>query len=137
MDAVDRLAGVTVLLVEDSYDTRESLRILLKQNGAAVVAVPSAKDAWAQFTVAPPDVVLCDLALPDEDGFSLLSKMRALAPEQGGRVPAAAVSAYATPEFRERATAAGFAAFLPKPVDFDRLVTVVRQLVEADPSRGG
>jgi signal transduction histidine kinase len=122
------LAGVRVLVVEDEDDTRDLLAISLEQCGAEVTAVSSAADALASLDQRPPDVLVSDLAMPDEDGFSMIRKIRAREPGKGGNVPAAALTAYARTEDRVRALAAGFQRHLPKPIDPSDLIAAVASL---------
>ena len=127
-DSKGMLAGVRVLVVEDEDDTRELLAIALEQCGAQVTAVPSAADALASLDRQPPDVLVSDLAMPDEDGFSLIRKVRSRDTGRGGAVPAAALTAYARTEDRVRALAAGFQKHLPKPIDPSELIAAVASL---------
>jgi CheY-like chemotaxis protein len=129
---MDRLNGVRVLLVEDNADTRDMLAVLLQSRGAEVRATASAQEALASFRLDRPDVLVCDIGLPLEDGYSLLRQIRSLKVEEGGRVPALALSAYTRFEDRQQALAAGFQMHLAKPIN-PTLVT--RALVEL--SRGG
>jgi DNA-binding response OmpR family regulator len=129
------LAGVRVLLVEDSYDTREGIRVLLKQHGAEVTAVDGAGDALAAFKATRPHVVLSDIGLEGPDGCQLLRSIRALGPENGGDVPAAAITAYSTAEHRVRALKSGFWDYVCKPVDTELLVNVVAGVVRSAASR--
>jgi CheY-like chemotaxis protein len=119
---------VRVLVVEDEDDTRELLVTALEQCGAEVMAAPSVAAALASFDHRPPDVLVSDLAMPDEDGFSLIRKVRSRAAGQGGDVPAAALTAYARAEDRLRALAAGFQKHLPKPIDPSDLIAAVAAL---------
>ena len=129
------LDGVRVLLVEDSYDTREGIRILLKQHGAEVTAVASAAEALAAFPDVRPHVLLSDIGLADQDGCQLLRSVRALGPECGGDVPAAAITAYGTSEHRVRALKSGFWDYVCKPVDTALLVNVIAGVVRSAASR--
>lgn len=129
------LAGVRVLLVEDSYDTREGIRVLLKQHGADVTAVDSAADALAAFPGVRPHVLLSDINLGGTDGCELLRSVRALGVERGGDVPAAAITAYSASEDRVRALKAGFWDYVCKPVETELLVNVVAGVVRAASSR--
>jgi CheY-like chemotaxis protein len=129
------LAGVRVLLVEDSYDTREGIRILLKQHGADVTAVGSAAEALAEFPGARPHVLLSDINLGGTDGCELLRSVRALGADRGGDVPAAAITAYSASEDRIRALKAGFWDYVCKPVETELLVNVVAGVVRAAASR--
>jgi CheY-like chemotaxis protein len=121
------LAGLRVLVVEDSADERQLAGVVLEHHGATVTAVMSAESAWAQFQEARPDVLVSDIAMPRLDGYALIRRIRALPPERGGATPAVAVTAYASDEERARALAAGFQAHLAKPLDpADLVVTIAR-----------
>jgi len=120
-----KLDGLDVLLVEDDMDTRELVASLLEQFGAAVTAVASAREAFEVFGRAKPDVLISDIMMPDEDGYALIGKIRALTAEQGGNVPALAMTACNTTEDRERLLAAGFQLHMPKPVQCDDLAVAV------------
>ncbi|MGH7265563.1 MAG: response regulator, partial [Candidatus Rokuibacteriota bacterium] len=126
--AADRLDGVRVLVVEDDPDARELMSLFLRQVGAAVVAVDSVADAFDAMADARPDTVVADIAMPGEDGYALLSRLRALLPDAGGRIPVIAVTAYARSEDRIRTAAAGFGAHLAKPIDPTELVAAVGRL---------
>jgi PAS domain S-box-containing protein len=123
------LDGVRVLVVDDEADTRDYLTTLLKQSQADVLAVASVPAALEAVEHWKPDVLVSDIGMPEEDGYSLLQKLRSLAPEKGGKIPAAALTAYARAEDRRRAIQAGFQLHLPKPVDPSELITVVASLV--------
>jgi DNA-binding response OmpR family regulator len=129
------LSGVRVLLVEDSYDTREGIRVLLKQQGAQVTAVASAEEALAVFPVTRPHMLLSDIGLGGADGCELLRSVRALGAENGGDVPAAAITAYDRDEHRIRALKAGFWDYVCKPVDTELLVSVVASVIRSAASR--
>jgi DNA-binding response OmpR family regulator len=125
------LDGVRILLVEDSYDTQESLRIWLKQNGAEVTCASSAEEALQALPAVRPHVLLSDIGLPGEDGYALLRRVRALDAQRGGLTPAAAITAHTDPEHRIKAIMAGFWDHVPKPVDPSLVVAVVQNLVQA------
>ena len=110
------LEGVRLLVVEDDADSREMLVLVFERSGAMVTAAASAGEAMEAMLRATPDVLVCDIALPGEDGHELIRKVRALEAERGGRMPALALTAYAGPAFREKALAAGFDKHLSKPV---------------------
>ena len=124
----DGLLGVKVLVVDDAEDAREALSVLLGQYGARVTAVGSANEALSALERDRPHVLISDIAMPDQDGYTLIRKVRALDAARGGRVPAAALTAYATPEDRLRALSAGYHDHLPKPVDPAVLVETVVSL---------
>ena len=122
------LQGLRVLVVDDEADTRELIHEVLKECGAEVITSPSVADALIALEQHKPDILISDLGMPDEDGYALISKIRALPAEQGGQIPAAALTAYARAEDRMRVLRSGFQFHLPKPVDSAELVTVVASL---------
>jgi PAS domain S-box-containing protein len=125
------LKGLRVLVVDDEPDARRLILTVLERHGASVVAVASAREALAAFDREPPDVLISDIGMPDEDGFALIRQVRARTIEQGGGIPAAAVSAYVGEENRRQSLAAGFQLHVAKPVDPEELIEVVRNLAEA------
>jgi two-component system CheB/CheR fusion protein len=128
--AARSIAGVRVLLLEDDDDTREAYATMLAELGADVRAVSSAAAGRAALESFVPQVILSDIAMPGEDGFSFIETVRRLDPERGGHVPAAALTALASDEDRQRALRAGFQMHVAKPVDVDRLVAVVGLLAD-------
>ncbi len=127
-DGLPSLQGLKVLVVDDEADTRELIREVLKECGSDVITSPSAADALIALEQHKPDVLISDLGMPDEDGYSLIAKIRELPAERGGEIPAAALTAYARAEDRMRVLRSGFQFHLPKPVDSAELVTVVASL---------
>jgi CheY-like chemotaxis protein len=131
----DSLAGLTVVVVEDEPDTRELIERLLSEAGCRVVAVGSAAAAMRALTAEQPDVLVSDIGLPDEDGYSLIRRVRNLDRSAGGAIPAIAVTAFARSEDRTRALLAGFQAHVAKPVDPSELIAIVNsfaKMVTAD-----
>lgn len=122
------LNGLKVLVVDDEADTRELIREVLKECGSEVITSDSAADALLALERHKPDVLISDLGMPDEDGYALISKIRSLPPDRGGKIPAAALTAYARAEDRMRVLRSGFQFHLPKPVDSAELVTVIANL---------
>ncbi|WP_211293217.1 ATP-binding protein [Brunnivagina elsteri] len=122
------LAGVHVLVVDDEADTRDFLITVLQQSQAQVQAVSSVAEALECISQSKPDVLISDIGMPGEDGYSLIRKIRKLNPEQGGNIPAAALTAYARTEDRMRAIQEGFQLHLPKPVEPGELTAVVASL---------
>jgi CheY-like chemotaxis protein len=122
------LADVTVLVVDDQEDARELMCAVLGHCGARVIAVDSTAAALEALDRCRPDVVLSDLEMPGEDGYSLIRKIRERSPERGGTVPAAALTAYARTEDRLRSLQAGFHRHVPKPVQPDELAEIVAAL---------
>lgn len=132
-DNAPNLSGICVILVDDEVDAREFLVFTLKQCGAEVIAVATAQEALAAVTQLQAQVLVSDIGMPEEDGYSLIRKVRAL--KEGGQIPSVALTAYARTEDRTRAIAAGFQLHLSKPVDPAELATVVASLAKA--SSGG
>ncbi len=130
------IEGVRVLVVEDDPGTREALTEMLALSGAEVRSAESAGKAIEMFEEFRPGLIVCDIAMPEEDGYSLLSRIRALGPSRGGDVPALALTALAGAEDRRRALAAGFQMHIAKPVDINRLVVAAAQLVRQPPPAG-
>jgi len=122
------LRGLRVLVADDDPDIRDLVSAALSHYGARAAAVGSGADVRRMFAKSPPDVLVCDIALPDEDGVALIAELRRRGRDQGGAVPAVAMSAYARPEDRDRALAAGFQRYLAKPVDVLELMAVVAVL---------
>jgi CheY-like chemotaxis protein len=114
-----------VLVVEDDPDTLETLMMLLEVHGAEVTGVLCAADALGVLATFQPDLMLSDIAMPGEDGFALIAQIRRRSPADGGRIPAVALSAHVYPEDHDRAFAAGFQAFLNKPVTAEALLRAV------------
>jgi signal transduction histidine kinase/ActR/RegA family two-component response regulator len=127
------LEALRVLVVEDHEDTRELVAAVLEDHGARVDTAASASEGFEMFRGGAPDIVVADIGLPGEDGYSLIRRIRALAPGDGGAVPALALTAYARTEDRSEALAAGFNAHLAKPVDRADLVGAIASLTRATP----
>lgn len=123
------LEGLRVLVVDDDDDSRELFARTLSECGAETLVAASSAEALAALTRERPDVLLADIAMPGEDGYELIEKVRALPPEGGGLTPAAALTAYARPEDRAKALRAGFQIHLPKPITSAELIRVVVSLV--------
>ncbi|MFE1745945.1 ATP-binding protein [Coleofasciculus sp. H7-2] len=122
------LEGLQVLVVDDEADSRDFLAIALEQYGARVTAVASAQEALEALEQVKPNVLVSDIGMPDEDGYTLIRKIRAMTPEQGGQIPAAALTAYARSEDSERAISAGFQRHIPKPVEAAVLAATIASL---------
>ncbi|HEU4615431.1 MAG TPA: hybrid sensor histidine kinase/response regulator, partial [Kofleriaceae bacterium] len=129
-----RLDGRSVLLVDDESRVREALELLLQRAGAAVVVASSAEEARMILEKTTPDVLVCDISMPAEDGYTFLRTLRS-AEWPARSVPAIALSAYASERDRERAAAAGFDAHLAKPIEAAALVAAIDQLLAANRSQ--
>lgn len=130
------LGGCRVLVIDDELDAREMLQVMLAQQGANVTTASSVAEALDAFDEVDPDVIVSDIALPGEDGYSMIRKIRSRLPEQGGLTPAVAISAFARGEDRAQALAAGFQAHIAKPVESDWLIAVVSNLIAGNRPAG-
>ncbi|WP_341525333.1 PAS domain S-box protein [Nostoc sp. UHCC 0302] len=122
------LDGLRVLVVDDEADARHLLTMILEQHGAEVMAVASAQEAIIAVQKFQPDILVSDIGMPQQDGYALIRQLRALSPEQGGRIPAVALTAYARAEDRTQALLAGFQLHVPKPANPAELAAVVANL---------
>ena len=122
------LAGLDVLLVDDDKDNLQIISALLAEHKATVQTAASAVEALDLLRCYQPDVLVSDLAMPEEDGFSLISKVRQLEEQSNRRIPAVALTALVRIEDRARALAAGFNMFVPKPVQPSELITTIANL---------
>jgi PAS domain S-box-containing protein len=125
---IDRLAGRTILIVEDQDDARELIGSVLEAAGGRVIAASDVPEAMERAATIRPDLLVADIGLPGEDGHALLRKMRTLYPG----LPAIALSAYARAVDRDRALAAGFGEYVIKPVDPARLIEIVAAAASHD-----
>ncbi len=128
-----RLDGVRVLIVDDEVDALDLAAAILEQAGAQVTIAASASAARESLAHTLPDVLVSDLGMPNEDGYSLIRSIRALGAARGFWFPAIAFTAYAQAEDKKRALAAGFQVHLPKPVDAETLVATIARLASASP----
>lgn len=131
LTSLPSLEGVQVLVVDDEPDTLSMFAVMLTEHRAKVQTATSAAEALEILQWFKPDVLVSDLAMPGEDGYSLIGKVRALSAENGKQIPAVALTAYVRIEDRVRALAAGFNMFVPKPVEPSELITAIANL--ADP----
>jgi PAS domain S-box-containing protein len=123
-----RLAGVRVAVVDDEDDMRDFLSTSLRSYGAEVTALSTAREALESLQRDVPHVLVSDIAMPGDDGFALIRRLRALPAERGGLLPAVALTAFAGGEDASRVLAAGYQVHLPKPVEPHRLAAVVARL---------
>ena len=128
--ATSSLAGVHVLLVDDDPDMLQVLSMILTAAKATVQTAASAPEALEMLESYKPDVLVSDLAMPDEDGYSLIRKVRAIDAERGQQTQAVALTALVRVEDRARALSAGFNMFVPKPVEPSELITAIASLAE-------
>jgi PAS domain S-box-containing protein len=122
------LKELQILIVDDHRDTREMLAAVLEMNGAEVKVTASAAEALEALKTWRPDAIVSDIGMPEEDGYSLIRKIRNLRPEEGGTTPAIALTGYANSEAGERASSTGFQVHMPKPAEPSSLVNTIAQL---------
>jgi CheY-like chemotaxis protein len=124
------LDGLRVLVVDDERDTRDLLATALERRGAVVHTAASAAQAIGLLRRGVCDVLVSDIGMPDQDGYDLITALRALESAQGGAIPAVALTAYARAEDRRRVLAAGYQVHVSKPVDPDELVAVLARVTQ-------
>jgi signal transduction histidine kinase/CheY-like chemotaxis protein len=129
-EATPSLAGTIVLVVDDDVDARALIAFVLQRAGARVLVANSAASALELLERERPHVLLADIEMPGQDGYTLIRRVRALDPSAGGAIPAAALTAYAGAHDRVRALQAGFQMHLAKPVDPAELAIVVAGLTQ-------
>jgi CheY-like chemotaxis protein len=127
-DFPSALSGLRVLVVEDEADCRATMMAVLTKGGAEVRTSASARDALEVLQQWKPDVLMSDIGMPNEDGFALIKKVRALTDDCGGRIPAAALTAYVKNEDRKLVLDAGYQMHVAKPVGPAELITAVSNL---------
>lgn len=126
--ASTRLENLQILVVDDEIDVRELLSVVLAEYGAQVIAVGSAQEAMHVLEQLKPDVLISDIGMPNEDGYTLLAKVRELEAKRGGQIPALALTAYARQEDCSEALLSGFQKHLSKPFDTNELILAVAKL---------
>lgn len=122
------LDGLRVLLVDDERETREIISTVVERTGAEVKTCTSAREALSALVQWRPHVILSDIAMPDEDGYSFIGRVRSLAQNEGGETPAAALTAYARDEDRKQALAAGYQMHIAKPIAANQLINMIARL---------
>ena len=133
--APPQLEGLRVLAVDDEDDARDLVQVVLEHAGASVRTASSVPEALEALRREVPDVLLSDIGMPGETGYDLIRRIRALPANEGGNVPAAALTAYARAEDRKKALDAGFMMHVPKPVDPSELVAVISSLARIKRAR--
>src|SRR5690242_8676980 len=122
------LDGLRVLLVDDEIETRHIISTVVERTGAEVKTCTSAREALTELVAWRPHVILSDIAMPDEDGYSFIGRVRSLPQHEGGATPAAALTAYARDEDRKQALAAGYQMHIAKPIGAGQLVVLIARL---------
>ncbi len=123
-----RLEGLQILIVEDKADIREQLRTMLEECQAQAFTVASASEALDMLSRAQPDALVIDTGMPNNEGYALIRQLRALEAERGERIPAVALTAYASASERRQALREGFQVHLAKPVEPAELVAALAML---------
>jgi PAS domain S-box-containing protein len=123
--AQQTLSGLRVLVVDDDADTLQLMTTALTSRQAKVTAVTSAGEAIEAIRASRPDVLVSDIAMPEEDGYGLIRRIRALEDKSEAVIPAVAITAYAKEEDRNRALSSGYQIYLAKPIELTELVSVV------------
>jgi CheY-like chemotaxis protein len=123
-----RLDGLRVLVVDNEEDTLALVSEVLQMHGAEVASALSVKDALTHLELSLPDVIVSDIGMPFEDGYSFIRRLRAMPPARGGAIPAIALTAYAAVTDARQALEAGFQLHVRKPVELAQLVVFVAQL---------
>ncbi|WP_035991025.1 response regulator [Leptolyngbya sp. KIOST-1] len=133
------LSGMPILIVEDDGDTRDFLAFLLESQGAEVTATASGEEALRLIGTLQPAVLLCDISMPDMDGYTLVEKVRSQLPEPQAHTPAIAITAHARLSDQARALSTGFQHHLPKPIEAEALIHAILQVAGAgsEPSGAG
>jgi PAS domain S-box-containing protein len=124
------LSGIRILVVDDDTDSRDFIAFVLEQDGAFVIAVSSAYEALQTLAEIKPDVLVSDIGMPEMDGYMLIHQVRNLIPEQGGQIPAIALTAFARNDDQQEALKAGFQMHLSKPVNPEELIAAIARIVE-------
>jgi signal transduction histidine kinase/ActR/RegA family two-component response regulator len=122
------LHGLRVLLVDDEIETRQIISTVVERTGAEVKTCTTAREALSELVEWRPHVILSDIAMPDEDGYSFINRVRALPQGEGGNTPAAALTAYAREEDRKQVLAAGYQMHIAKPIGAGQLVHLIAKL---------
>src|ERR1043165_7908998 len=122
------LDGLRVLLVDDELETRQIISTVVERTGAEVKTCGSAREALTELVGWRPHGILSDIAMPDEDGYSFINRVRSLSQDEGGNTPAAALTAYARDEDRKQALAAGYQMHIAKPIGAGQLVNMIAKL---------
>jgi len=128
VEACLRLDGARILLVEDDPETLDMIKFVFDKCGAEVITAVSASEALETLERFRPDALISDIAMPDQDGYDLIRRVRSRDPERGGKIPAVAITAYTSAEDRVRTLTAGFQLHVAKPVDPEELIAMVASL---------
>jgi CheY-like chemotaxis protein/anti-sigma regulatory factor (Ser/Thr protein kinase) len=120
------LAGLAVLVIDDEPDARDLVECVLSEARATVFTASSAQEGVALLRLRRPDVIVCDIGMPERDGYQFIRDVRGLPPTEGGRTPAIALTAFARSEDRTRAMLAGYQVHISKPIEPQELVATIK-----------
>jgi CheY-like chemotaxis protein len=126
--ALPDLSGLCVLVIDDDDDSRATITATLHHAGATMTSAAAGDHALDDLTQFLPDVIICDLRMPRVDGVGFMRRLRGRPAAEGGRLPVVAITAYREQYDSAEAARIGFAAYLSKPLDLDRLCHVVRDV---------
>ncbi len=124
-DQCIKLNGLRVLVVDNNLDCKDLLTMLFEEYGIETIAATSVSEALEILKQVKPDVLISEIGLPNEDGFSLMHKVKAFEVAEQVQIPAIALTTYDTEDYRAHAREVGFCKHLSKPFDFDELITTV------------
>ncbi len=122
--------GTRILVVDDDEDSREMLQYALLESKAQIMTAGSAGEALAHFSTFEPDILISDLGMPEMDGYDLIRQIRALPVQNGGQTPAIALTGYVGTDEEKRVRSAGFNVHVAKPVDFNKLIEIINELLQ-------
>lgn len=123
------LKNCQVWVVDDDPDSREILSVMLEERDAQVTSIVSGEACLMQLDQATPEIVICDIGMPDMDGYELLKRIRQRSAERGGQVKMVALTAYSGDQYKKQALAAGFQAYLAKPIDIDSMIGTLKSVI--------
>ena len=126
---IPNLSQFKVLAIDDAVDARQLIRAVLEQFGADVLTASSVREGLELLATWKPDVIVCDIGMPEEDGYTFISEVRRLSADDGGTIPAIALTGYVRVEDRMRALAAGYQMFVPKPVEATELASLIQAVM--------
>ena len=126
---IPNLSQFKVLAIDDAVDARQLIRAVLEQFGADVLTASSVREGLELLATWKPDVIVCDIGMPEEDGYTFISEVRRLSADEGGTIPAIALTGYVRVEDRMRALAAGYQMFVPKPVEATELASLIQAVM--------
>jgi CheY-like chemotaxis protein len=133
MEDFPDLAGLQVLVVDDNEDSLELMTFILEQCQAQVIQARSASEAFQQLSQIRPALLISDVNMPEEDGYSLIRRVKQLTQAEGWQLPSIALTAFTGEEERSQILAAGFETYLAKPLDINELMVAIHALLNHSP----